>query len=157
MDRESCNEQPCRQWEFGTWSQCSVTCGRGIQRRDSRCVEISNVRQNHLKSMDIKYCNIRERITEKECILLSCSKWKAETWSDCSTSCGDGHQTRSVICIDVNERLLQDSKCERSDNIKPENYKSCNYGSCPQWKIGKWSEVILNKIYLTKLYKKLYF
>ena len=51
----------------------------------------------------------------------------------CSVTCGDGLQTRTVKC---SEGL---DKCD--PKTKPDISANCNTGSCPQWSVGLWSQV----------------
>lgn len=132
----------CTRWEFGIWSQCSVTCGRGIQQREARCIETYNADGIRLsnKEVDTNYCNLRERIVEKECIFPDCPSWNIGSWSACSVSCGDGFQTRSVTCADQNKRRLHNELCGKNE-VRPAIHQTCNHGSCPQWRIRDWSKV----------------
>ncbi|KAI1733039.1 GON domain-containing protein [Ditylenchus destructor] len=159
VDREKCNEHLCKQWKFGSWSQCSVSCGIGIEKRDARCVD-----QNGQVLGDDQ-CAPQERIVEKQCTEPACPHWKMSSWSSCSVSCMDGFETRSVTCVDGNDRKLPDQRClkkvtcgtgvrEREveciyreqivddslcpDRQRPLKQEQCVLLSCAQWKTEPW-------------------
>uniref|UniRef100_A0A8C4NWC2 Spondin-1 n=1 Tax=Dicentrarchus labrax TaxID=13489 RepID=A0A8C4NWC2_DICLA len=81
-----CHTIPCMLSPWSDWSECSVTCGRGMR-----------TRQRMLKS-DPAECNEELEQTEK-CMLPECpvdcmlSEWSE--WSECNKSCGKGHTIRT--------------------------------------------------------------
>uniref|UniRef100_A0A8C6P9C4 Spondin-1 n=1 Tax=Nothobranchius furzeri TaxID=105023 RepID=A0A8C6P9C4_NOTFU len=81
-----CHTIPCMLSPWSEWSECSVTCGRGVR-----------TRQRMLKS-DPAGCTEELEQTEK-CMLPECSvdcmvsDWS--DWSECNKSCGKGHTIRT--------------------------------------------------------------
>ncbi|MED6294069.1 Spondin-1, partial [Characodon lateralis] len=81
-----CHTIPCMLSPWSDWSECSVTCGRGVRNR-----------QRMLKS-DPTECTEELEQTEK-CMLPECpmdcmvSEWSE--WSECNKSCGKGHTIRT--------------------------------------------------------------
>ncbi|CAK5103924.1 unnamed protein product [Meloidogyne enterolobii] len=152
LDSEKCNEQLCTEWRFGAWSQCSVSCGQGIQRRDANCVDSNN------RPLEDRNCDIREKIVVKQCELAPCPHWQLGSWSQCSISCGsDGFQTRLVQCVDSVGRKLPDIMCTQqkineqtsinskiSENqkqqLRPQSYRVCSPGPCPYWRTSDWNK-----------------
>ncbi|XP_043929994.1 papilin isoform X2 [Protopterus annectens] len=65
--------------------------------------------------------------------------WSYGSWTECSTECGGGYQSRLVFCTIDNE-VYPDPMC--SDKPRPMNNRTCNSQRCPQikrWKTGPWS------------------
>ena len=73
-------------------------------------------------------------------------RWEASQWEPCSTSCGEGQQTRSVHCW----RLLApgfdssvlNQMCQHLP--KPPDIRDCIATDCgPVWLLSEWSNVSL--------------
>ncbi|KAK2853750.1 hypothetical protein Q5P01_006411 [Channa striata] len=132
-------------WKYGSWTECSVTCGTGVQRQIVHCVEkTTGIVEEH-------FCDPLTRPDDNQ---TSCNKdacpaiWWAGEWQKCSTSCGSsGLAKRTVLCIQAvsveEQRALQPSDCEHMP--KPESLNSCNtHIPCPaDWTTGSWSKCSL--------------
>uniref|UniRef100_A0A8C1UTN5 ADAM metallopeptidase with thrombospondin type 1 motif 7 n=1 Tax=Cyprinus carpio TaxID=7962 RepID=A0A8C1UTN5_CYPCA len=130
------------QWIYGAWTECSATCGTGVQRQVVHCVErTSGIVEEH-------YCDPSSRPDDKQ---TNCNKgaypamWWVGEWQKCSSSCGDiGLSKRTVLCIRSlgldEQRALQPAECHHLP--KPESIVRCNtHVSCPaDWTTGSWSE-----------------
>ena len=64
-------------------------------------------------------------------------------WSECDTWCGEGRQTRSVVCVIWSRgqyRVTSDtSHCKKSP--RPDTSKLCSKPCHSQWFTSEWSEV----------------
>ncbi|XP_059393037.1 A disintegrin and metalloproteinase with thrombospondin motifs 7-like [Carassius carassius] len=130
------------QWIYGAWTECSATCGTGVQRQVVHCVErTSGIVEEH-------YCDPSTRPDDKQ---SNCNKgacpaiWWVGEWQKCSSSCGDiGLSKRTVLCIQSlgldEQQALQPAECQHLP--KPESIVRCNtHVSCPaDWTTGSWSE-----------------
>ncbi|XP_033486759.2 A disintegrin and metalloproteinase with thrombospondin motifs 7 [Epinephelus lanceolatus] len=132
-------------WKYGSWTECSVTCGTGVQRQIVHCVE---------KTTGIVEEHLCDPLTRPDDNQTSCDKdpcpaiWWVGEWQKCSASCGSSGQTkRTVLCIQAvsteEQKALQPSECEHIP--KPESLSSCNtHIPCPaDWTRGNWSKCSL--------------
>ncbi|VDK44900.1 unnamed protein product [Anisakis simplex] len=149
---EPCHLVACALWEIMPWSQCSVTCGTGMQTRAVQCVRgPSKTIVNEIE------CDRATRPrTEKICVRDNCEtflrntidlttmsneqpkiRWAIGPWSDCSRSCGNGTQRRLVVCRD-HIRDLSEVYCQHLERI--ESTRPCFVKPCAQWTVGPWQQ-----------------
>uniref|UniRef100_A0A8C5LHH5 A disintegrin and metalloproteinase with thrombospondin motifs 12 n=2 Tax=Leptobrachium leishanense TaxID=445787 RepID=A0A8C5LHH5_9ANUR len=128
-------------WKYGSWTDCSVTCGTGFQRKIARCV---NRGKGVIKNT---FCDPEKQPMpkQKKCIMEDCPpRWWAGEWQQCSTTCGTtGEKKRTVLCIRTvgsDEQALPSEDCHHL--TKPKGYMSCNRDVlCPSdWTVSNWSE-----------------
>ncbi|KAM9408259.1 A disintegrin and metalloproteinase with thrombospondin motifs 7 [Pholidichthys leucotaenia] len=132
-------------WKYGSWTECSVTCGKGVQRQIIHCVEkTTGIVEKH-------FCDPSTRPDDNH---TSCNKdpcpaiWWVGEWQKCSASCGSSGLTkRTVICIQAvsvdEQKALESSDCQHIP--KPQSLSSCNtHIPCPaEWITGSWSKCSL--------------
>ncbi|XP_032877403.1 thrombospondin type-1 domain-containing protein 4 isoform X2 [Amblyraja radiata] len=137
-EEEACNTQPCpAYWDLGEWSECSKTCGPGIQHRQVLCRQVYT---NRTTSVQPERCRHLERPeTTTTCQLKICSEWHIRTeWSECSVPCGVGQRLRDVKCIDNLGDIVDDEECNMQ--LKPADTENCDRGPCAKsWFHTDWS------------------
>ncbi|XP_051918967.1 A disintegrin and metalloproteinase with thrombospondin motifs 7 [Hippocampus zosterae] len=132
-------------WKCGSWTECSATCGTGVQRQIFHCVERTN------GIVDESLCDPFTRPDDNQ---TTCNKepcpaiWWVGEWQKCSASCGSSGMTkRTVMCIQAisvdDQKALPPSQCESTP--KPASVLSCNTDTpCPaDWTTGSWSKCSL--------------
>ena len=85
-----CFRKFCPEWQTGSWSTCSRSCGGGRMTRDVYCDSNSG------RVTDTE-CNKNSKPSSSlPCETESCPKpqWVYSEWSACSTSCGPGQKIR---------------------------------------------------------------
>uniref|UniRef100_A0A4X1TET3 ADAM metallopeptidase with thrombospondin type 1 motif 12 n=1 Tax=Sus scrofa TaxID=9823 RepID=A0A4X1TET3_PIG len=128
-------------WQYGRWTECSVTCGTGIRRQTAHCVK-----KGH-GMVKATFCDPETQPNgrQKKCYEKDCPpRWWAGEWEACSATCGPhGEKKRTVLCIQTmgsDEQALPATDCQHL--LKPKTLISCNRDIlCPSdWTVGNWSE-----------------
>uniref|UniRef100_A0A8W8HUX2 PLAC domain-containing protein n=1 Tax=Magallana gigas TaxID=29159 RepID=A0A8W8HUX2_MAGGI len=145
---QPCQTVPCYKWASGRWSQCSVTCGRGERMRSVTCMSqegrrvLSDFCDPIEKPEDKSDCSYGQCRTETvSSVYVSMKSWYVTEWgNDCPVECGEGKQTREVVCYGTNTNTDPRRSCLQRD--KPDTERSCQsrrtcYGT---WFSGPWEK-----------------
>ncbi|BES98774.1 a disintegrin and metalloproteinase with thrombospondin motifs [Nesidiocoris tenuis] len=151
-----CNVQPCpaqseNAFEYNTfpakyswrqkWSACSASCGHGRRTKTTQCYDNSNDRP-----VEARFCpELRGVSYEVNTCYKKCPQWRTEEWEPCSAICGEGFETRKVLCEGENGEILPDNNCTMY--AKPIHERKCKE-TCHnnhdegggQYEVGPWSE-----------------
>ncbi|XP_062325813.1 A disintegrin and metalloproteinase with thrombospondin motifs 9 [Osmerus eperlanus] len=134
--QRNCRGSRCSKWKPGSWGECSVSCGNGIQQREVFCTVGDRRRAEDTD------CPQSRPASSQKCISSDCptlNRWREGEWQSCSKSCGSGHRRRVVLCVDQNQEEVHEMFCV--DQRKPANSESCNTHMCEFiWITGEWTE-----------------
>ncbi|NWI02089.1 PPN protein, partial [Tichodroma muraria] len=141
-NNRTCGHQPCPQtkrWKTGEWGPCSATCGGGTQTRSVYCVAFDG--QSPQGVLDDAECMAfaQQPRRSQPCDVRPCATWSTGPWSQCSASCGEGVQTRTVTCRTQQGAQAQDFACLMEP--KPSATQPCLKENCIQeigWHVGDW-------------------
>uniref|UniRef100_A0A096MEH7 ADAMTS like 4 n=1 Tax=Poecilia formosa TaxID=48698 RepID=A0A096MEH7_POEFO len=137
-EEESCNTQPCPPfWEASAWSECSVSCGPGVQQRQLQCRQSFGSRSTMVHPQ--RCAHLTQPDSTQVCQLRLCSHWEVSTnWSTCSVDCGMGRRTRNVRCVSDQGSIVNDNEC--NSRLRPDGSEECNMGPCvTNWYFTEWS------------------
>ncbi|CAG08653.1 unnamed protein product, partial [Tetraodon nigroviridis] len=149
---ESCSEQPCPKWSFSEWSECLVTCGKGVRHRQVFCTTSTD------EKLSERFCDPSAKPpTVGTCELPECASWTVGVWGECAVTCGHGYQMRAVRCVSgsYGDRV-DDRECNAA--VRPRDSQDCEMPACPwllpapstprpekaiqlltQWRYGSWT------------------
>ncbi|XP_048817050.1 A disintegrin and metalloproteinase with thrombospondin motifs 20 isoform X4 [Lagopus muta] len=151
---QSCNEFLCPSWSASEWSECPVTCGKGMKHRQVWC-------QLNDEQLRDDFCNLNDRPgSVTPCELPECASWQVGPWGACTVTCGRGYQMRAVKCVTGTYRVILDDDRECNAATRPRDNQECELPSCPettklwttsfplihvgkvtQWRYGSWTPV----------------
>ncbi|KAG7523508.1 A disintegrin and metalloproteinase with thrombospondin motifs 20-like [Solea senegalensis] len=150
---EACNDQPCPKWTASEWSECLVTCGKGMRHRQVSCTMGAAE-----KKLSEHLCDLSSKPqTVGSCELPECASWQVGVWGACSVTCGHGYQIRAVRCVSGNYgNTVDDRECNAA--ARPRDSQDCELPGCPwaspiqstprpdnsaqlliQWRYGSWT------------------
>ncbi|NXK26084.1 ATL2 protein, partial [Arenaria interpres] len=129
-------------WKVSAYAPCSSTCTSGISTSYAMCVRYDGV------EVDETYCDAltRPEPTHEFCTGRDCQpRWETSRWSECSRTCGEGYQYRTVRCWKMLapgfDSSVYDDLCESAGLARPMERKACKNKACgPQWELSEWSE-----------------
>ncbi|XP_074398199.1 A disintegrin and metalloproteinase with thrombospondin motifs 3 [Zonotrichia albicollis] len=125
--RRMCNLQECTEplWAADEWEHCTKTCGSsGYQLRTVRCLQPLAGGTN--RSLPAKFCSGARPESRRPCNRAACpAPWKAGPWSQCSVTCGEGTESRQVLC-----RAGDRCEGERPQSVRPCKLAPCDDEPC---------------------------
>ncbi|KAM4641534.1 ADAMTS-like protein 2 isoform 2-T2 [Discoglossus pictus] len=129
-------------WKVSAYSPCSSTCSLGIISAYALCIRYDG------REVDESHCDptTRPEPTHEFCSGRECMpRWESSGWSECSHSCGQGVQVRSVRCWKMLapglDSSVYDEQCEGAQLQRPPQRKVCKNKPCgAQWESSEWSE-----------------
>ncbi|XP_076441377.1 coadhesin-like [Babylonia areolata] len=125
---------------WGTWEDCSATCGQGNRRRRRTCYSPSeDASQTECGGLDSQ--------TESCPSLPACSakvfEWSPwEEWTACTKTCGGGHKSRSRECV---ERGVGEADDPQECHGQSSENATCHTPDCvgpvtPQLQWSDWGQ-----------------
>uniref|UniRef100_H2ZL21 Peptidase M12B domain-containing protein n=1 Tax=Ciona savignyi TaxID=51511 RepID=H2ZL21_CIOSA len=132
-DSQRCDNGPCSAfWRAGAWSECTKTCGPGIQRRPVKCSFVDPITY---KEKSVTSCRLSTRpYAVRDCDRGRCNSqvyWRVGSWSECSRTCGEGRSMRRVVCADrATQSSLADRVCEAIPSFRPDRTRICQLRPC---------------------------
>ncbi|XP_075792948.1 ADAMTS-like protein 2 isoform X4 [Pelodiscus sinensis] len=130
-------------WKVSAYAPCSSTCtAAGISTSYAMCVRYDGV------EVEEAHCDAltRPEPTHEFCTGRECQpRWETSRWSECSRTCGEGYQYRTVRCWKMLalgfDSSVYDELCESAGLARPMERKACKNKACgPQWELSEWSE-----------------
>uniref|UniRef100_G1K961 PLAC domain-containing protein n=1 Tax=Anolis carolinensis TaxID=28377 RepID=G1K961_ANOCA len=129
-------------WKVSAYAPCSSTCTSGISTSYAMCVRYDGV------EVEETYCDAltRPEPTHEFCAGRDCQpRWETSRWSECSRTCSEGFQYRTVRCWKMLapgfDSSVYDDMCESIELTRPMERKPCKNKPCgPQWELSEWSE-----------------
>ncbi|NXE21965.1 PPN protein, partial [Ardeotis kori] len=125
---QPCNMRQCATWSTGPWSECSASCGEGVQTRAVTCRT-----QEGSQAQDFACLMEPKPSATQPCLKENCIQeigWHVGDWGLCSKSCNSGIRTRQVICADGDSKFYSPETCKAIQPQKPATLGSCNTQPC---------------------------
>ncbi|XP_064891764.1 A disintegrin and metalloproteinase with thrombospondin motifs 13 isoform X2 [Columba livia] len=132
---EICDLRPCPpRWKVTPAGPCSSSCGLGLAVQLVTCVQIHQGKEMLLEE---RLCPVAEKpLTSVPCVIRMCSyEWSFSEWTECSTSCGNGIQTRQDFCLNpLTRKQVNPVFCRHFP--KAIVVRGCSAGLCPEQAMG---------------------
>ncbi|XP_055952106.1 spondin-1-like isoform X4 [Argiope bruennichi] len=124
VDKEPCNapcvgDVSCRTSDWGEWSECSVTCGKGLRTRSRKYLDSRARKTCALELMEKETCMGMKPVCEPDHRPADpkCAVTHWSEWSPCTVTCGKGLKVRTRLYLSpaalsmCNVELMQKAPC----------------------------------------------
>ncbi|XP_048224838.1 ADAMTS-like protein 3 isoform X2 [Perognathus longimembris pacificus] len=139
------------------WSECSATCGPGVQVREVKCRVLLTFTQAETELPE-EECEGPRLPTERPCLLRVCGPgpaaltpgvalrdgettygWEYAGFTPCTATCLGGHQEAIAVCLHTQtQQAVNDSLCDQAHR-PPAMSQACNTEPCPpRWHVEAW-------------------
>lgn len=138
-ETEECDMGSCLpEWLYSSYTEsCSAECGSGYKSRNVIC---STAGAAGAVSQDTCAGLTKPRVS-KACNRPSCgAKWVMSEWSQCSSECGPGTQSRMVLCVSSRNgySVVNNDQCR---DERPIDSQECNVRECgSMWYTSDFSQ-----------------
>ncbi|XP_037541091.1 papilin b, proteoglycan-like sulfated glycoprotein [Nematolebias whitei] len=118
-------------YSAGVFGECSASCDGGMQYRSVECL-VQDPSTPH-QVVDESNCitqRLRRPPSQQACNMHPCAaaEYSVSSFSVCSVTCGEGQQTREVICMGPRGEHLLDHAC--TGLAKPASVRTCRRPAC---------------------------
>mmetsp|Transcript_26237 Transcript_26237/g.55659 ORF Transcript_26237/g.55659 Transcript_26237/m.55659 type:complete len:1597 (+) Transcript_26237:60-4850(+) len=134
---ESCDKTDCQVSRWSEWSECSTTCGVGLQTRDRRIVSL---RSPGGAGCDFALGETRDCPENPSCGEIDCAWDEWSEWSGCTCTCGGGQHTRSRRIKKQPSPGGRACDAKDKEQIQPCNTQKCGPEHCVDGEFGDWQE-----------------
>ncbi|XP_035212991.1 spondin-1-like isoform X5 [Stegodyphus dumicola] len=172
VDKEPCNPPcvgniSCRTTEWGEWSECSVTCGKGLRTRSRKYLDNRARKTCAFELMEKETCMAPKAVCDTEPIRpnSTCAVTQWSEWSPCTVTCGKGLKVRTRLYLKTsamsvcNVELMQKAPCTadkpdcsidlqqaKNNCMQPKEVGPCR-GYFPRWYYDVGRTMCLQFIY----------
>nr|XP_032811683.1 papilin-like isoform X2 [Petromyzon marinus] len=124
-----CNLGPCRnpEWSVSPWSECSATCGTGVQTRAVTCGPPAPRGAQLARCSPASTPPARQPCERAACPARSFG-WFEGPWGLCSVSCGGGLRKRQALCYNEDFEVMDPRMCGEEGH--PTEEEGCNTQPC---------------------------
>jgi len=133
IEVRTCNENPCPpRWNVSDFTQCTKSCGGGIQTRTVQCIQEVAHGGNNIITLADSACPQPPPRAQQFCNVIDCpTEWQTSPWTKCSQKCGSGFRYRKVRCQQLlSLGQLIDKPEAQCQGTKPEMEEICNNNQC---------------------------
>ncbi|XP_061524819.1 ADAMTS-like protein 1 isoform X2 [Phycodurus eques] len=142
-EEESLQREELHEWEYEGFTECSQSCGGGVQEAVVICLN----KQTREVAANQSLCVSTRRPPPllQDCKTQPCPpRWEVGEWSHCSASCGVGLMSRTVTCARRTSRDNNSTEILPNENChdpKPNPIQACNRFDCPPvWETLEWGK-----------------
>ncbi|XP_060805417.1 ADAMTS-like protein 4 [Amyelois transitella] len=115
-------------WKILSYTQCTRTCGGGIQLGKFRCVETTSGVDREISPIHCSGPAPAGR--RRRCGTAPCPpRWRAAAWSTCP-ECGPAARTRIVGCVQDHARGITKVSDQKCTSQRPATMESCDIPDC---------------------------
>ena len=142
-----CGDVACPpHWTVQPYLPCSVSCGGGVQSRTVACEQLQGNGTQLVILPELCPISLMP-IATRECQVVKCPPfWQVSDFTECTNECGGGTQTRTVVCMQEQERgdVIQVDSSICSELPEPPSQQECNVIDCtPVWRVEPYTECSL--------------